>query len=232
MKWLERLNALGFQSYAEYQKGEHWITFRETYFKTHSKICCHCRNDRRIGLHHITYDRLGAELETDVVPLCWGCHRRTHELIKEGKCWLNEAHLHLDGSLPCRKPKAKRNKTKKITSQCKKLSKKERRKLREKRNLELQISLHKIQLPSDSEKIFICRKCHLDVHIELLKKSKFRSFFHYICKCGWRSPVMPENEKKWRTWEKKLLISGELILKEVSSEDEKNIEHLRSIVRE
>jgi hypothetical protein len=143
MKFSEKLKSLGFETHAEYWQCDHWKSFKKTYYETHKKICFHCHSDRRVTLHHTTYDRLGTELEKDVVPLCWWCHSKAHELIKEGKTYLQEAHLHLDGSLPTRKGKKKQKNNKYKPDKdplpslsSKKLSKKQRKKLKKQRRIE------------------------------------------------------------------------------------------------
>lgn len=38
------------------------------------------RNDcelQRLEVHHLTYERRGHELDSDLVALCWGCHEDT-----------------------------------------------------------------------------------------------------------------------------------------------------------
>ncbi len=43
-----------------------------------------CSNKRRLQVHHLTYERLGAELPEDVVVLCGRCHAITH--LRQVKC--------------------------------------------------------------------------------------------------------------------------------------------------
>ena len=55
--------------------------------------CLVCENIK-YELHHRSYDRIGAELLTDLVPLCRKHHNATHKLVKAGSnLW--DAHLKL-----------------------------------------------------------------------------------------------------------------------------------------
>lgn len=128
MKFIDRIKSLGFQNYHEYLRCDHWIAFRNAYFQSHDKTCWHCHSNYKTCLHHITYDRIGAETDNDVIPLCRHCHIRVHDLIKERKAWLNEAHLYL--SNPHRKskntnspiPTNRIKKSKKLSKKSKKLA--------------------------------------------------------------------------------------------------------------
>lgn len=40
--------------------------------------CVRCGVKRQLEVHHLTYDRLGAELDTDLEVVCSGCHKGTH----------------------------------------------------------------------------------------------------------------------------------------------------------
>ncbi len=81
MKSYERL---GFKSYAAYLKSEHWGNFKKRYraSKAHPQNCRVCDTSGP-DLHHVTYERLGAERLDDVMPLCDWHHRKVHEWLKE-----------------------------------------------------------------------------------------------------------------------------------------------------
>jgi hypothetical protein len=54
-------------------------------------VCQACGGpwDLRHGdLHHRSYDRLGRELDRDVVALCRPCHRRLHRILESSPVWL------------------------------------------------------------------------------------------------------------------------------------------------
>lgn len=67
------------KDYKAYIKSVLWRKRKFAYYKTHKKECVVCRSDHRISLHHMTYERLGDELDSDLVSLCWGCHANYHE---------------------------------------------------------------------------------------------------------------------------------------------------------
>lgn len=66
-------------AYDEYIKSEAWQSVRRRYFASPlPKHCLGCHTETNITLHHITYDNLGSEHLTELVPLCWACHMRLH----------------------------------------------------------------------------------------------------------------------------------------------------------
>lgn len=67
--------------YYAYMRSPEWFARRESFFSTHPRKCTVCPRNRRIDLHHLTYDRLGEELDSDLMPLC----KVHHELIEEAK---------------------------------------------------------------------------------------------------------------------------------------------------
>lgn len=67
-------------TYNEYLKTNHWIKFKTQYAKTHPKVCNMCYGTKYIELHHITYERIGNESDTDVVWLCRKCHKLIHSI--------------------------------------------------------------------------------------------------------------------------------------------------------
>lgn len=81
---------IGYKSYSDYLRGEHWALFSGGV----RKKSCFCCGDKlsKLQVHHITYDRLGEELPADVVTVCDGCHICIHELPKSGTP-LEKAHL-------------------------------------------------------------------------------------------------------------------------------------------
>ncbi len=72
-----RLSPLGFTNYAEYLASEHWQDVRRLYRESDRPQRCRC-GARGAHLHHLTYERLGAELLTDLLLLCQPCHERIH----------------------------------------------------------------------------------------------------------------------------------------------------------
>jgi hypothetical protein len=75
----ERLQKLGLKSYREYITSNRWISTRDHYRASKAlKTCVVCR-DPNVELHHKTYQRLGRERLTDLVPLCQTHHDELHE---------------------------------------------------------------------------------------------------------------------------------------------------------
>jgi hypothetical protein len=67
--------------YAKYLHSEHWLSFRLGIIAQRGPACEVCGNKQeRPALHHLSYARVGAELESDVVIVCDGCHRSYHDL--------------------------------------------------------------------------------------------------------------------------------------------------------
>jgi hypothetical protein len=77
-----KLNALGI-SYDEYLASDHWQDVRRRYQESQMpQKCLRCRS-KFYELHHMTYERLGAEALTDLAPLCRFCHEKLHEFDRE-----------------------------------------------------------------------------------------------------------------------------------------------------
>jgi HNH endonuclease len=74
--------------YAEYLKSGHWLALVHT-VRCARRVCERCGTDaptalreygQTLNVHHLNYARLGAELQTDLVLLCWRCHMKEHGL--------------------------------------------------------------------------------------------------------------------------------------------------------
>jgi hypothetical protein len=91
--WEERLKRLGFASLDEYYASDLWKNRVQRYFSTHERKCFVSGRTDNIQLHHLTYERIGDELDEDLVPLHASAHKRVHGLIKDMGVKLNEAHL-------------------------------------------------------------------------------------------------------------------------------------------
>lgn len=73
-KWTEA-------NYRDYLKSAHWRQFKAEAYKHYKRKCYLCNaqgKDAQIDLHHSTYERLGGELISDVIPLCHDCHSKFH----------------------------------------------------------------------------------------------------------------------------------------------------------
>lgn len=75
----DRIRGLGYESYQAYIVSKVWKARRKAFFERNEKKCsvCDC-DDKRLFLHHLTYERVGAELDQDLAPLCGSCHRLAH----------------------------------------------------------------------------------------------------------------------------------------------------------
>jgi len=79
---VSRLTALGFRDYAQYLNSKHWRMVKRQYKESGLlQACAHCGH-HQYHLCHLTYERLGCELLTDLVPLCRDCHWRLREHMK------------------------------------------------------------------------------------------------------------------------------------------------------
>jgi hypothetical protein len=81
----ERLKGLGFQTYAAYLRSPHWLAFKAAYHRENPDAKCLCCWARPVQLHHHDYTNLGGETFEDVTPLCGGCHKGLHDLLKEAR---------------------------------------------------------------------------------------------------------------------------------------------------
>jgi hypothetical protein len=88
---LAHLRLLGYASYGDYLRSPHWLRTRQRYLESDLPQTCVC-GDWDIQLHHMTYERVGAEELSDLTPLCRRCHSLVHVLE-----WRREIGLDLDG---------------------------------------------------------------------------------------------------------------------------------------
>lgn len=65
-------------SYSAYISSDAWRRRRAQYFASHKRRCWLCRGKQHIELHHRTYERMGHELDEDLVALCRDCHAALH----------------------------------------------------------------------------------------------------------------------------------------------------------
>lgn len=69
-------------SYAEYLESDSWRRKAEEAKRRAGHQCALCPNRHRLEVHHRTYDRIGHERPSDLVVLCWWCHRRHHATLQ------------------------------------------------------------------------------------------------------------------------------------------------------
>lgn len=67
--------------YEEYINSHAWRVKRLGYFQNREKRCLGCgTTSEAIQLHHVTYERLGSELDSDLRALCQKCHSFIHSI--------------------------------------------------------------------------------------------------------------------------------------------------------
>ena len=70
-----------------YLESEHWVAFRSGWWARHQGARCARRGlfhrcGGSLDLHHLTYARVGHELDGDVEPLCRSRHDRAHRVSR------------------------------------------------------------------------------------------------------------------------------------------------------
>jgi 5-methylcytosine-specific restriction endonuclease McrA len=73
------LALLGYKSYRHYLTAAHWQDVKARYRASDLPQACFCGEDV-VDLHHLTYERIGAEELDDLAPLCRRCHQLVHAL--------------------------------------------------------------------------------------------------------------------------------------------------------
>lgn len=64
------------KAYKDYIKSVKWQRKRKEYFATYGYKCQACKTTRGpIHVHHMDYKHLGNEPLTDLMGLCYGCHK-------------------------------------------------------------------------------------------------------------------------------------------------------------
>jgi hypothetical protein len=82
-----RLARLGHASYESFLGSKQWGEKRSEYWEDADtpKDCALCgTNDPPLLLHHRTYERVGEERLSDLIPACNRCHILIHELERRG----------------------------------------------------------------------------------------------------------------------------------------------------
>tara|TARA_Y100000310_G_scaffold345405_1_gene464595 strand:+ start:3477 stop:4070 length:594 start_codon:yes stop_codon:yes gene_type:complete len=89
----KHLASTQFKSYNDYINSEAWRNRKALYKISHPKRCFICDISKKIiELHHITYERMGNELDKDLVWLCQKHHAKVHRYKKMP---LDKRHLAL-----------------------------------------------------------------------------------------------------------------------------------------
>lgn len=64
--------------YQEYLKSDHWQMKRERKLQQSGRKCQICGQNGRLHVHHNTYERLGQELDSDLLVVCEKHHKMIH----------------------------------------------------------------------------------------------------------------------------------------------------------
>lgn len=81
-----KLKKLRAMPYAEYLASSHWSKRRKVALEKAGRKCSACKSaSDGLDVHHNTYERLGEELDSDLLVLCRPCHALFHENGKLAK---------------------------------------------------------------------------------------------------------------------------------------------------
>lgn len=69
--------------YKEYLLTDHWQQVRMEALQRSDHSCQLCKNAKNLHVHHNTYKRRGAELPSDLIVLCKGCHEKFHDIMPD-----------------------------------------------------------------------------------------------------------------------------------------------------
>lgn len=89
------------RKYTYYLNSIHWRHLRKRILIRDGFRCHDCQGHDQLNVHHLTYDRLGNELDEDLITLCRSCHESRHSggpiKLSDWKRVRNEAPVFLDG---------------------------------------------------------------------------------------------------------------------------------------
>lgn len=68
--------------YAAYLRTHHWERTRHDAIERAGGRCQLCNKDKRLQVHHRTYERRGCEEPGDLTVLCSHCHAKFHDKLK------------------------------------------------------------------------------------------------------------------------------------------------------
>lgn len=103
---IDRLGALGFDSYDAYLRSPEWKALRRR-VGTAVKWTCPC-GAVATQIHHRTYARIGREKLSDLEAVCKGCHSKIHEYRAQGATLEAATTAVLEGGSPRQTNKEKR----------------------------------------------------------------------------------------------------------------------------
>ncbi len=78
---MPRPQSIACDRYAAYTRSPEWRARRAVYFRRYKvSTCAACGASGLLDLHHLTYARVGEELDTDLTAVCRSCHFSLHAL--------------------------------------------------------------------------------------------------------------------------------------------------------
>lgn len=83
------------KEYAAYLRSDHWKHVCDEWREVGNLQRCFVCNKAQYELHHCTYEHLGCESLSDLIPLCREHHTWTHRLVKQEGKPLAKAHLYV-----------------------------------------------------------------------------------------------------------------------------------------
>lgn len=71
-------------AYETYMASEEWEARRQSHFNRWGNACRRCRRQSNANhVHHLTYERLGREIDDDLMTLCGVHHQEAHAYAAE-----------------------------------------------------------------------------------------------------------------------------------------------------
>ena len=78
------MNRAELSDYRAYIKGDYWRARKQLYYEKHARECAVCFS-KYVDLHHLFYDQLGQETDSDLIPLCRMHHDSFHRQFGTSK---------------------------------------------------------------------------------------------------------------------------------------------------
>lgn len=76
---MAKLKVKSKEDYQAYLNSRKWEETRRRIFKRDGYRCCICGTAKNLRCHHITYENIGHEKDSDLVTLCDSCHETVHQ---------------------------------------------------------------------------------------------------------------------------------------------------------
>ena len=55
-----------------------WRQRKNKFYADFGKVCMACGDQKRVTLHHMSYEHMKEELDHELIALCWNCHKEYH----------------------------------------------------------------------------------------------------------------------------------------------------------